>query len=191
MRTVIVQHPILEEELNVVARMARGDRRALAELYARYERPLLTYLRHLTADRELAEELLQDTLLAAWTGASSYAGQASVHAWLLGIARHRTHDTLRRRALRVVDTSVLEPLVALDPEPEDRVLLEAEYEEVTSAMNRLAPIHREVLILTFVHDLSYQDLAKVLGIPLGTVKSRLHQAKRAVRALLRPDESPR
>ena len=102
-----MQQPIVVEEDTVVARMAQGDRRALAELYARYERPLLTYLRHLTADPGLAEELLQDTLLAAWTGASSYARQASVQGWLLGIARRRAHDTLRRRALHV---TVLRPL---------------------------------------------------------------------------------
>lgn len=185
-----IQHPIQEEERNVVARMALGDRAALAELYERYERPVLMYLYHLTADRGLAEELLQDTLMAAWTGASSYAGEASVHGWLLGIARRRTHDTLRRRAVRLVDSSELAPLPDPDPEPEDLALLEAEREEVAEAVNRLAMIHREVLILTFVHDLSYQDLAEVLGIPLGTVKSRLHQAKRALKVALRPDGTP-
>lgn len=187
---VAMQQPILEEEHTVVARMALGDRRALAELYTRYERPLLTYLRHLTADPGLAEELLQDTLLAAWTGASSYARQASVQGWLLGIARRRAHDTLRRRAVHLVDASALDPLPALDPEPEDLLLAHAAQEEVAAAIDRLAPIHREVLILTFVHELSYQDLAEVLGIPLGTVKSRLHQAKHALRTVLRPLESP-
>jgi RNA polymerase sigma-70 factor (ECF subfamily) len=186
---VAMQRPAVEEEDTVVARMALGDRRALAELYARYERPLLTYLRHLTADPGLAEELLQDTLLAAWTGARGYTGQASVQGWLLGIARRRTHDTLRRRSFQLVDASALDPLPAPGPEPEDLLLVHAAQEEVAAAIDRLAPIHREILILTFVHELSYQDLAEVLGIPLGTVKSRLHQAKRAVRMMLRPDES--
>jgi len=185
---VAMPQPILEEEATVVARMAQGDRCALAELYARYERPLLAYLRHLTADPGLAEELLQDTLLAAWTGAHGYGGKASVQGWLLGIARRRAHDTLRRRTFQVVDPSVVEPLVALDPEPEDLFLAQTAREELAAAVDGLAAIHREMLILTFVHELSYQDLAEVLDIPLGTVKSRLHQAKRALRARLRPEE---
>ncbi len=190
MRMVAMQRPLVEKEDTVVARMALGDRLALAELYARYERPLLTYLRHLTSDPGLAEELLQDTLLAAWTGARGYTGKASVQGWLLGIARRRTHYTRRRRSFQLVDASALDPLPAREPEPEDLLLIHATQEEVAAAIDRLAPIHREVLILTFVHELSYQDLAEVLGIPLGTVKSRLHQAKRAIRTVLRPDGSP-
>jgi RNA polymerase sigma-70 factor (ECF subfamily) len=78
-----------------------------------------------------------------------------------------------------------------EPEPEDLLIAHSAQEEVAAAVDRLASIHREVLILTFVHELSYQDLSEVLGIPLGTVKSRLHQAKRALRTVLRPGESPR
>lgn len=189
MKPVVAQHPIQEEDYAVIARMARGDRSALAELYARYERPLLTYLRHLTSDPGLAEELLQDTLLAAWTGAGGYAGRASVRGWLLGIARRRAHDTLRRRAVRLVDVSLLGSVPTPEPQPENCALLAAEQEEVASAVKRLAPIHSEVLILTFVHELSYRELAEVLGIPLGTVKSRLHQARRELRSALRPDET--
>ena len=181
------QQPAIEEERAVVARMAAGDRRALAELYARYERPLLAYLRLLTPDAGLAEELLQDTLLAAWTGARGYAGQASVQGWLLGIARRRAHDALRRRALRLVDAGALEPVPSPEPEPEALALAQAEREELAAAIARLAPVHREVLVLAFVHELSYGDLAEVLGIPLGTVKSRLSNAKRALRARVRPD----
>ena len=188
---IAMRQPILDAEDTVVARMALGDRHALAELYARYERPLLTYLRLLTSDAGLAEELLQDTLLAAWTGAHGYAGKASVLGWLLGIARRRAHDTLRRRALQVVDAAALDPLPAPEPEPEDLLLARAAEEELTMAIDRLAPIHREVLMLTFVHELSYHDLSEVLGIPLGTVKSRLHQAKRALREILHANGSSR
>ena len=78
--------------------------------------------------------------------------------------------------------------MALDPEPEDLFLAQTAREELAAAVDGLAAIHREMLILTFVQELSYQDLAEVLDIPLGTVKSRLHQAKRALRARLRPEE---
>ncbi len=186
-----MQRPVAEQERTVVARMAAGDRSALADLYARYERSLLAYLRLLSPDPGLVEELLQDTLLAAWTGAGGYAGQASVQGWLLGIARRRAHDVLRRRRLHLVGSAGLEALPAPDPEPEALALARADREELAAAVARLAPVHREVLVLTFVHELSYRDLAEVLGVPLGTVKSRLSNAKRALRALLRPDGSAR
>jgi RNA polymerase sigma factor (sigma-70 family) len=184
-----VQESVASEEQNVVARMAAGDRRALADLYARYERPLLAYLRLLTPDAGLAEELLQDTLLAAWTGAHGYRGQASVQGWLFGIARRRAHDALRRRSLRLVEGDELATVASSDPDPEDAALIAAERDELTAAIARLAPIHREVLILTFVHELSYLDLAEALGIPIGTVKSRLSNAKQALRARLREKDT--
>lgn len=117
----------------VIARMVAGDRHALAELYARYQRPLLSYLRLLTADTGLTEELFQDTLLAAWTGAHGFAGRASVQGWLFGIARRRVHDPLRRRALRLVDGSELETTPSTEPTPEDLLLVEAERSELAAA----------------------------------------------------------
>ncbi|MFT4038606.1 MAG: sigma-70 family RNA polymerase sigma factor [Thermomicrobiales bacterium] len=182
-----MQQPFAGDEATVIVRMAAGDRAALAELYARHERALLAYLRLLTGDAGLAEELLQDTLLAAWTGAHAFAGRASVQGWLFGIARRRAHDTLRRRHLRLVDSTALETASSSEPNPEDLLLAEADRAEVTAAIARLGAIHQEILVLTFIHELSYLDLAEVLGIPLGTVKSRLNHAKRALREQLRPE----
>ena len=168
--------------------MAAGDRRALADLYARYERPLRTYLRLLTPDPGLAEELLQDTLLAAWTGAHGYAGQASVQGWLLGIARRRAHDAQRRRALHLVDAAAWTRCPRPTP-TRKRSCWPGPARRTGAAVARLAPVHREIFVLAFVHELSYQDLAGSWGFPLGTVKSRLSNAKRALRALLRPEDT--
>jgi RNA polymerase sigma-70 factor (ECF subfamily) len=184
-----VEQAAVANERRVIDRIAAGDRQALAELYARFERPLLAYLRLLTSDPGLAEELLQDTLLAAWTGARGYKGQASVQGWLFGIARRRAHDALRRRALRLVESDELAMTASSEPDPEDAALAAAEREALAAAIARLAPIHREILVLTFVHELSYLDLAEALGIPLGTVKSRLSNAKLALRTRLREKDT--
>ena len=164
--------------------VSAGGPLGIGQLYARYQQPLLSYLRLLTSDAGLAEELLQDTLLAAWTGARGFAGRASVQGWLFGIARRRAHDTLRRRALRLVDGSEFETTASSEPTPEDLLLAEAERSELVAAITRLGAIHQEILVLTFVHELAYKDLAEVLGIPIGTVKSRLNNAKRALREQL-------
>ncbi len=172
---------VTDEEGSVLARMAAGEREALAELYARHRGPLLAYLRSLVPDPDLAEELFQDTLFAAWTGAASYEGRSSVRVWLLGIARRRAHDAGRRRSFHAVEPSVLDSLSAPDPEPESLAVAGAERQMLRAAMERLSPTHREVLVLNFVQELPYREIAQVMGVPIGTVMSRLHHAKRALR----------
>jgi RNA polymerase sigma factor (sigma-70 family) len=179
-----MEQQVTDEERAVLGRMAAGDRAALAELYARHHRALLAYLRSLLTDPGLAEEVLQDTLFAAWSGASGYRGHSSVRAWLLGIARRRAHDALRRRTIRVVDAAELEPLPDPDPEPESLAIAAAEGQALRAALDRLSPSHREVLVLNFAQELPYREIADVLGVPIGTVMSRLHHAKRALRAEL-------
>jgi RNA polymerase sigma-70 factor (ECF subfamily) len=110
-----------------------------------------------------------------------------VRLWLFGIARRRAHDTLRRHTIHAVDTVALDVMPALEPEPESLAIVGAEREALHAALWRLTPQHREVLVLNFVQELPYRDIAAVLGVPIGTVMSRLHHAKRALRAELMGD----
>lgn len=179
-----------ERTQRLVARMAAGDRAALAELYAIEGGALFAYLRHLTDDRELAEEVVHDTLLAAWHGAADFSGRGSLRSWLLAIARGRAADALGRPRLRVVpeDATGLADLPSGDPSPEDLAIAAATGAELAAALARLGPLHREVFGLAFAHGLASLETAEVLGVPLGTVTSRLNHAKRALRALLADDE---
>jgi RNA polymerase sigma-70 factor (ECF subfamily) len=107
-----------------------------------------------------------------------------VQTWLIGIARRQALGRLRRRAPALADLDAVASVADPGPDPEARLLAEADREEVAAAIRRLSPAHREVLDLCFVQGLSYQEIADVLGAPLGTVKSRLNHAKRAVRLQL-------
>ena len=179
-----------DEEARLIARIAAGERAALACLYARIGGPLMGYLLQLTSDYGLAEEVLQDTLLAIWSSAATFAGRSSARTWLFGVARRQAHNTLRRRGLPLVQPGEEDGLALLPdpgPGPEDAALARAGQAEMAAALARLAPAHREVLLLAVVQGLPQQDLAEILGVPLGTVKSRLHAAKRALRALLTVD----
>ncbi len=175
---------LADEDTQLVKRIAAGDRQALSELYGRYQRSLFNYLLQLTPDYGLAEELLQDTLVAAWKSARTFEGRSSVQTWLIGIARRQAHNTLRQRKLPLADESELEGLTATDPEPEDRMLASVARDELVVAFKQLAPVHREVLVLILVEELSYQEVAEILAIPVGTVKSRLSNARRILRTLL-------
>jgi len=182
---------VADDNRHVVERIARGDRYALAELYAAYQATLFRYLLQLTADRGVAEEILQDTLVAVWKSAGTFEGRSTVQTWLIGIARRQAHNTLRRRMLLRVDLADVEILPATGPEPEDAALAELEREELARTIQRLAPAQREILTLTFAEGLSYSEMATVIGVPEGTIKSRLSNAKRALRALLKAEEVER
>ncbi|HVC33897.1 MAG TPA: RNA polymerase sigma factor [Chloroflexota bacterium] len=183
-----VNQPVADAERRVLDRIAHGDRNALAELYARHQAVLFRYLVQLTGDHGLAEEVLQDTLVAVWRSAASFEGRSTVQTWLIGIARRQAHNNLRRRTLPLADVAELEVVPANEPDPQDAVLASAEREELAAAIKCLAPVHREALTLAFVNGLSYREMATVLGIPEGTVKSRLSNAKRALRTLLEAAE---
>ena len=173
-----------DEDAQTLRRIAGGDRQALTDLYLRFRLPLFRYLLQLTPDHGLAEELLQDTLVAVWKSARSFEGRSSGRTWLFGIARRQAHNTLRQRGLPLADVAVLETLPACDPEPEDAALAAAEHVELADALRDLPAIHREILVLIFLQELSYAETAQVLGVPIGTVKSRLNHAKHALRTQL-------
>ena len=181
------KHPVDEDGL-VLERVAAGERAALEEVYARFGGALFRYLSTLASDRRVAEEILQDTLVAVWRGAGSYRGRSSVRTWLFGIARRQAHNTLRRRGPQLAPEDEIHSRPALEPGPEEALLADARREELAGLVVRLSPVHREVLALFFFHELSYEETARVLEVPVGTVKSRLSNAKKALRTLMQPPE---
>ncbi|MEO8972906.1 MAG: sigma-70 family RNA polymerase sigma factor [Ktedonobacteraceae bacterium] len=172
------------DDKQILKRIASGDREALAELYARYQQHIFRYLLQLTPDYGLAEEMLQDTFVAVWKSASTFEGRSTVRTWLISITRRQAHNTLRRHKLLTVDEADLEELATTEIEPEDFTLNSIARDELTVAFKQLAPVHREIIVLIFIEELSYPEAANVLGIPVGTVKSRLSNAKRTLRTLL-------
>ncbi|WP_066376149.1 RNA polymerase sigma factor [Herbidospora mongoliensis] len=168
-----------EPDARVLARVADGDAGALAELYERYGRPLLAFLFGLAQDRGTAEEILQDTLLAVWRSAGTYQGRSSVSTWLFGVARRQAHNRLRGKP--PPDTA--EPSDRADPLPGPEELVVGG-EWLTTTLARLPLAQREVVALHSLHDLTHHDIAEVLGIPVGTVKSRLHLARAKLRECL-------
>lgn len=179
-------------DAELLTRVARGDQQALSELYQRHGRIVLAQITLVAGDRAASEEILQDTMLAAWRGATSFRGESSVRSWLIAIARRQARDRLRRRRLHTVGDEVLAGQPSPGPGPERVALDRAEVTEVAVAVRALAPLHREVLGLVFGAGLSLREAAGVLGIPLGTVKSRLSAARTALSRQLeekgRPDE---
>jgi RNA polymerase sigma-70 factor, ECF subfamily len=164
-------------DTGLLRRISHGDGDAMATFYRQHGRVVFAQVLLLVMDRVLAEEIVQDTMLAVWRGAGSFRGESSVRSWVIAIARRQTRDRLRRRRLRVVDETVLADQPSQGPGPDVMALDRAELAQVQSAIRELAPAHREVLGLAFGTGLSLPEVADVLEIPVGTVKSRLAAAR--------------
>ena len=172
-----------DEEL--VGQVAKGDERALSELYDRYSRPVYATGVRLLGDAHLAEELVQDAFTNIWQGAASFDPQkASFATWLYRITRNRAVDLTRRRRARPRSTGE-EALRTLSggPEPEASV----DGWDVARALSRIPEEHREILTLAYFEGLSQREISRRTGVPLGTIKSRTTAAlKRLHRSLVSP-----
>jgi RNA polymerase sigma-70 factor (ECF subfamily) len=160
--------------------VADGDRRALDELYASHAPWLVLRLTRRCNDPGLVDEVLQDTFLAVWKGARRWSGEGEVAAWVWGIAVRRLVDALRRRPR---PTLALEDDAALGTSlsAEDQVLLGVEHGDVGAAVARLSPELRAVLQATVLDGLTTKEAGRLLGIPAGTVKTRVMRAKAVLR----------
>lgn len=140
----------------------------LADLYRDLGPMLLGYFRRQPGLGPLAEDLLQDTFMRAWRGRERWPAAVSARAWLFGIARHVRLDALRR--LRPVESLTCEVAAEVLDEEDPRL------EPMRHAIGKLPELQREALLLKLHHELTYAEIAAVLEIPVGTVRSRLHTA---------------
>jgi RNA polymerase sigma-70 factor (ECF subfamily) len=162
----------------LLLRCQAGDGPAFAELVGRYQHRLGGYLRRLVGEAAAADAL-QDVWLAVWRGLPRLEDPAAFPAWAFRITRDRAFRELRRRGVPAVPAD--ESIPAADA---DEGLAPEEAAELHAALDRLPPAHRDVLVLRFAEGLSYEQIAAVVGAPVGTIRSRIHYAKRALRELL-------
>ena len=164
-----------------VARARAGDTVAFAALVRRHQDRVFGFILRMLDARDEAMELTQDVFVKAWQALPGWRPEAAFSTWLLQIARNAALDQLRRR--QVVRFAPLEEgLEVADeaPGPEARYASRQRQAQLERALRRLAAEHREILLLREVEGLAYGELASVLGIAEGTVKSRLARARSAV-----------
>lgn len=178
--TLAAIHP--PGDIHLLRQVAAGDEAAFAELYDLYAPPVYNYLLRLVNEPSVAEEILQEVFLAMWRGAGRFREEAKVKTWLLRIAHHQAVSWLRRERAVLWSNDELDQNV--DDSIEEDLARSWQMEQVREALVRLSPPHRAVIELTFVHGLSYTEIAQVMSCPLGTVKSRMSYALRRLTDLL-------
>ncbi|MBL7258623.1 RNA polymerase sigma factor [Paractinoplanes lichenicola] len=175
----------LDEE-HLLRRVARADRAAFDELYRRTSPWLAVRLRRRCADDGMVAEVMQDTYLAVWRAAGTFAGVqggGSAAGWLWTIAARRLVDAMRKRARRP-ETPAEELPVRSTPAAEDEALAGSIGDEVGAALARLAPELRAVLHAMVLDGLTVRETSILLGLPEGTVKSRARRARTTLKEAL-------
>lgn len=166
----------------IVLRCQAGDEQAFVELMAKYHRRLLFYVRRLLPPTGDEEALLQEVWLSVHRQLPKLREAAALRAWLYRLARDRALVELRRK--RIPFAALTEELVVSGEElefgPEDA-------QHMHRGLDQLSREHRDVLVLRFLEDMSYEEIARVAGCQVGTIRSRLHYAKLALRTILEQD----
>lgn len=169
--------------------MAGGDHRALGELYDRHARLLYSLALRIVRERADAEDVLQEAFSQAWRQASRFeAGRGSVAGWLVTVMRSRALDRLRQRRVQPAGVADFERVAHNVPDPAlglDLQLVTAEQaERVRHALAALPDEQRVPLELAYYEGLSQSEIAATLGVPLGTIKTRMRQTLRRLRDAL-------
>ena len=161
----------------LVLRCQIGDKDALAKLINRYQAPLSYFINRLSANPEMAEDIFQDTWLTVVRRIHSLKKLDAFPTWLYRIARNKVYQQLRRKKL----LSKLDENITVPNDNEDDVFSPEDAAKIHKCLKELQPEHKEILMLRFLEQMSYRQISEVLNCSLGTVKSRIHYAKLALK----------
>ena len=168
-------------DAEIMARVAKGETGALGELYDRYQQSLRRFIARATADGEDVDDLVHATFLAAAGSAARYDGRPCCRPWLIGIA---VQHLRRRRQARGRFFGVLTALVGMRGPAVDAEPALAARGDIERALRLISEPKRMALLMAEVEEMTCPEIAAVLGVPIGTVWTRLHAARRELRALL-------
>ncbi len=171
----------------LVERTLEGDTSAFSTLYDRYERPLFNFVYQYIGDYEAAQDIFQETMIRAYRKLSRYQVGTNFSAWIHRIAINLAKDEFKRRRRRPIsnisessesgdETDLFSMLAEEGPGPEKMLLDKDTARRVREGLSHLTHDHMQVILLYVFQGMAYKDIADTLGVPIGTVKSRMHYA---------------
>ena len=171
-------------DTTLIAATATGDKLALRTLYARHHVRVYRFLLRLVHNQAVAEDLLADVFLDVWRKADRFAGRSQVSTWLLAIARHKALSALRRPMAEVLDDDAAERI----EDPADNAEAALGKRETRAALRdsleQLSPAHREMVDLVYYHGRTIEEAAAIVGVPVGTAKTRMFYARKQLRSAM-------
>jgi len=181
----MVSDPISDSEC--VRRLQRGETDAFEVLVRRHEKTIFNLVYRMLGDYDEATEISQEVFLSAYRAIGQFRGDANFSTWLYRIALNQAstrRKNLHTRQQRYVPMEATEPVSDPQPGPAETMEKKEIRERVQQALNRLEPEDATVILMRDLQDVPYEEVARVLEIPVGTVKSRLHRARQALKSQL-------
>ena len=191
------------DDRTLALQAAKGREKAFRELLNRYERPVFSLIYRMVRDRGLAEDLSQEAFIRAFNAIGSYNPGYKFSSWMFKIAHNLTIDHLRKRRLDTISIHGSPNAVTADEQARTSLVLESPQErpddyvenlelgsQIEAAIGNLRPEYRAVTLLRHVEGYSYQEIADILELPLGTVKTYIHRARLELKAALGPLRDP-
>lgn len=185
--THVCKDEIVTTDEELLAQHVAGDRTALAQLIRRYEKELYAFLQRFVGDATVAEDLFQDTFIQVHRNAAGFDSQRRFRPWVFTIAANKARDHLRANVRKTTQSlnnltgdddsaTFLDLMESSTAPPAVNLAREEDIAQVQAVLEDLPAHYREVLLLSFYHQFAYKQMADMLCVPLGTVKSRLHAA---------------
>ena len=181
-RSAVVQ-PLALDEARLIARIAERNLRAFEQLYRIYHPRLTRFLTNILRRPQLVEEAVNDTLMVVWKRPESYNGTSKVSTWIFAIA-YRVALKARSRHDEPVEDLQAGSRASPEAGPEQDLGDRQIHEILSSALGQLSAEHRAVVDLTYFHEAGYREIAEILDCPVGTVKTRMHHARRHLKGML-------
>jgi RNA polymerase sigma-70 factor (ECF subfamily) len=164
--------------------IAAQDKDAMRLLFARHNVRIFRFVRRLVGNEATAEEIVTEVFLDVWRNADRFEGRAQVATWILGIARYKALSALRRRTLDEIDDETIAAIEDTADTPEIAFQKTERSAILQDCLKQLSPAHREVVDLVYYHDRSIDEVARIVGIPENTVKTRVFHARKKIAELM-------
>jgi RNA polymerase sigma-70 factor, ECF subfamily len=165
--------------------IAGGDKRAMQVLYARHNVRVYRFIVRLTGNQSMAEDLVSEVFLEVWRRAEAFEAKSAVSTWLLAIARYKALSAMRRRTDEHLDDQTAATIEDTSEDPEALVQTKDRNTIVQKCLRALSPAHREVIDLVYYHEKSVEEVARIVGVPPATVKTRMFYARNKMAGLLK------
>jgi len=168
----------------LIGRIARGDRLAMETLYGRHHVRVYRFVLRLVRNEATAEDLISEVFLDVWRQAGRFEGRSTVSTWLLAIARFKALSALRRRKGEELDDDMAAAIEDPSDDPGVALLKKERSAALRNCLNGLSAEHREIIDLVYYHEKSVHEVAEIVGIPEGTVKTRMFHARKKLGEML-------
>ena len=169
----------------LIQRIAGGDRLAMQVLYARHHVRVYRFVLRLVRNEATAEDLISEVFLDVWRQAGRFEGRSAVTTWLLAIARFKALSALRGRKEAELDDEMAEAVEDTSDDPEVAMQKKDTSDVLRKCLTKLSAEHREIIDLVYYHEKSVEEVAKIVGVPENTVKTRMFYARKRLGELLK------